>query len=151
MKTFAAFILGMVAAVCIQGRSQVGSDHSQSWIVLPVYAFHLDRGIYCNDTTEGIGYERAKSKHDRAQVVVFRNSNCDWSVAATQCWVPLRFGDVRGGGCVGGVTGYGAAVLPAGAFVATYEQKTWGVNVIMVPPFGDSSPGVVWFQWKRPL
>jgi hypothetical protein len=140
----------MAAAVCIQGRSQTGSHQSQSWIVLPVYAYHLDRGIYCNDKAAGIGLERAKSEHDRAQVAVFRNSNCEWSVEAVKCWLPFSVLSVRAGGCAGGVTGYGTAVLPAGAFVATYERKSWGINLIVVPPFGDASPGVLWWQLKKP-
>lgn len=143
MKLAIAFVLGMVAMVCIQGKTA-------DWLVLPFFAFHLDRGIYCNDKAAGLGWERSHSESNRSQITVFRNSNCEWSAVGVKCGLPLQVGDVRLGGCAGGVTGYGAPVMPAGGFVATYERKTWGVNVIMVPPFGDSSPGVIWLQAKVP-
>jgi hypothetical protein len=142
MKALAAFLLGMVAA----NHSLAGSDQSPMWLVMSGFAQHLGSGSYCNNHfTKGIGVEK-----DGYALGIYDNSNCRLSLYGAKSWLPLRFADWRLGAIAGGATGYGALVIPVGGLAATYERKTWGANAIFIPPLSESSPGVLWLQWKKP-
>lgn len=143
MKLLAAFLLGMVAAVSIQGKAE-------TWVVLSGYAFHLDRGIYCNDTTWGAALEWGE-KDKKSTAGAYLNSHCRWSAYAAKTWLPvfLESLNVRLGATAGLVAGgYKSPLLPAGGLAATYEKKDWGASVVFIPPMSESSPGVAWFLWK---
>lgn len=120
---------------------------AQDWLILNGYAQHLGSGSHCNNhLTTGIGIER-----DHAQLGVYRNSNCRTSLYAAQAWLPLSVGAVKLGLIGGAVTGYASAVTPVAALAATYERKSWGWNLIAIPPTGESSGGVAWLQLKIKL
>lgn len=136
MKTFAAFLLGMVTMVCFQGRTA-------DWIVISGLAKHLDGQQHCNSTTSGIGLE----VNDYA-AGIYRNSNCRWSLYGAKAWLPLRYGSLRGGLIGGVVTGYETPLMPVAGFAATYEGKTYGINLILIPPVGESG-NVAWLTFKR--
>jgi hypothetical protein len=138
-----AFVLGAVAMVCFQGRSQEGSDQSQRWIVVSGLAKHLDGQLHCNSTTTGGGIEI-----NGYAAGIYRNSNCSYSLYGARTWLPARLGALRGGGIAGGVTGYGSLVLPVAGLAATYEGKEYGVNLVFVPPYKDSG-NVLWLTFKR--
>jgi hypothetical protein len=143
VKLLAAFLLGMVAAVCLQGRSQNWNDQSKNWIVLSGLAKHLDGAIHCNSTTSGLGVE----VNDYA-AGIYRNSNCSYSAYAAKAWLPLRSENWRGGLIFGVATGYGAPVMPVAGLAGTYEGKEYGVNLVFVPPYKDSG-NVLWLTFKR--
>lgn len=144
MKLALAFILGMVAMVCIQGRSQSEHDRSKTWLVFSGLAHHFDGNGYCNNRfTKGIGLE-----HKGYAIGVYDNSNCDTSFYAAKAWRPLQSGSWRGGAIAGVVSGYGSPALPIAGLVVTYERKTWGLTATLIPPVGPSS-GVAWIQIKR--
>lgn len=152
MKLALAFLLGMAAAICIQGRSQTGSDQSQSWhdqanrwLVVSGIAHHLNGNGYCNNRlTKGLGIEK-----DGYALGFYDNSNCDLSLYGAKSWFPLRSANWRLGLLGGVVSGYNSLLLPVAGFAATYERKTWGITATLIPPAGDSS-GVLWMQWKKP-
>jgi hypothetical protein len=124
VKTLVAFLLGMVAMVCLQGKAD-------TWIVVSGLAKHLDGGEHCNSITTGLGYERTQIGNDRTQIGYsfgfYRNSNCAWSFYAARSWLPLslQVSDwrLRAGGIAGGVTGYTSAVLPVAGLAASVERE----------------------------
>ncbi|HZR02816.1 MAG TPA: hypothetical protein VFA81_06575 [Burkholderiales bacterium] len=130
-----AFILGMVAAVAIQGRAQ-------TWLIGSGLAIHLDGKRHCNSITEGGGLE-----HDDYAVGFYRNSNCRWSLYAGRSWMPLylQSAGLRLGAIAGVVTGYNSAVLPVAALAASVGTERYKLNIIYVPPaFGSGN--VIWLQ-----
>lgn len=136
-----AFLLGMAAMVAIQGWSQ-------SYAVVSGLAIHLDGEKHCNSFTSGLGVERPISGTVRYALGFFDNSNCRWSTYAALAWLPLTLGNWKAGTISGAVTGYRESLLPAAGAVLVYERPTWGLNLILIPPSGDSSAGVLWCQWK---
>jgi hypothetical protein len=117
---------------------------AETWLVLNGIAQHLDRGSYCNNhLTPGLGIEK-----DGWAGGFYDNSNCRTSWYAAKYWLPLSVGPIKAGVIAGAVSGYSTSLIPAGGLAATYERKTWGVNLILIPPFSDSSPGVLWGQVK---
>lgn len=130
-----AFLLGMAAAVAIQG-------HTQDWIVQNGLAIHFDGRDHCESTTPGLGIE-----HGDYSAGFYRNSNCRWSAYAAQSWTPLRMGPVRLGSIAGGVSGYGRPITPVAGLVASWEGSRYGMNLIYIPPVGDSG-NVLWLQGK---
>jgi hypothetical protein len=123
--------------------------HAETWAVMSGIAVHLDGRSHCNWRTDGLGVEYSNDGADRTQLGFYRNSNCKWSAYAARAWLPLKFLDLRGGAIVGAVTGYSASVTPVAALALSYEHKDWGVNVIGIPPTGESGGGVLWLQFKK--
>lgn len=122
----------------------VAYTHAHDWIIVNGFAQHLGGGSHCNNhDTAGAGLER-----DHAQLGFYRNSNCKLSIYAAKAWLPITAGAVKLGLIGGAVTGYSSAVTPVAALAATYETKTWGLNMIGIPPAGGSSGAVIWLQAK---
>jgi hypothetical protein len=117
--------------------------YSQDWLVASGLAIHLDGEKHCNSITEGLGYERG----DYA-VGFYRNSQCKPSFYAARSWLPIQYRNLRLGITAGGVTGYGRPITPVAGLAATYEQKTWGIDLLYVPPFKGSGD-VIWVTVKR--
>jgi hypothetical protein len=128
----------------------VGFSKAQDWLVLSGYAIHLDHARHCNSFTKGIGVEKVLSENRRLSIGAYDNSNCNTSTYAAAAWTPLHLGSVHLGVIGGLVTGYRVPLLPAGGMVASFERRTWGVNVIGIPPTGASGKGVLWLQAKFP-
>ncbi len=135
----AAFLAGLLAGVGLSGRAA-------DYVIVSGLAKHLDGKQHCNSTTTGLGYEHSQSENWSYQVGFYRNSNCRWSSYAAEAWMPLHFGSVAMGVLGGVVSGYGSSILPAGGFVTSYTFKTWKLNLITIPPIGNSSDGVLWLQ-----
>jgi hypothetical protein len=120
---------------------------AQDWLVVNGLVAHL-KGTYCNNRiTRGAGLEHATGSV-RLAVGFYDNSNCRNSNYAAAAWLPLQFTDWRVGVISGAATGYRASVTPAGGLAASYETEKYGLNVIGIPPMGESSPGVIWLQAK---
>ncbi len=137
----AAFLAGLLVGVGMSGRAE-------DYVIVSGLAKHLDGKQHCNSTTTGLGYEHSQSENWRSQIGFYRNSNCRWSAYAAEAWMPvyLQSINVRLGVLGGVVTGYGSAVLPAGGLVTSFEFKKWKLNLITIPPVGNSSDGVLWLQ-----
>lgn len=81
----------------------------------------------------------------------YRNSLCEPSSYAGVSYAPLTWGNYRFGAASAAFTGYihDRAVLAVLA-VAAYEEKRWGMNLILIPP-KDLFSGALAFQLKWPL
>lgn len=124
---------------------------AQDYLVVSGLAVHLDGDKHCNSFTSGLGVERPISGTLRYALGFYDNSNCRWSSYAAVAWLPLTLGNWRGGTISGLVTGYRDTILPAAGVVFSYERPRWGLNLIVIPPSGNSSDGVAWLQWKIPF
>ena len=143
----AAFLAGLLVGIGLSGHAGDWNDHASSWLVLSGLAVHLDGAKHCNSTTTGIGYERTYTQAAYS-VGVYRNSNCRWSSYAAKAWMPVSLGYTRLGLIGGLVTGYERPLTPVPGLALTYERKTWGLNLIGIPPTSSSSTGVLWLQAK---
>lgn len=139
-----AFLLGMAAMVAIQGWSQ-------SYAVVSGLAIHLDGEKHCNSFTSGLGVERPLFGTLRYAAGFYDNSNCRTSTYIAGAWLPLAPGNWHAGTIAGAVTGYRERILIAGGAVVSYERPKWGINLILIPPSGESSAGVLWMQFKLPF
>lgn len=143
----AGLIVGVILAfLSVLAVGKLARAFAEDWLVISGLAKHLDGREHCNSVTSGLGLE-----YDGYAAGFYRNSNCRWSAYAAKSWLPLRAGQVRIGGLVGAVTGYGATLLPVAAFAASLEGEKYGLNLVLVPPTGSASPGVAWLQFKVKL
>jgi hypothetical protein len=140
---FVGAVAVLLGAIVITGLCS-----AQDWLVVNGLAKHLDGGIHCNSTTSGLGLEHDFTRSTKAIVGFYRNSNCRYSSYAGAGYLPLHVGTVSLGGVFGMVTGYRVSPMPAAAFAASIEGKVLGFNLVLVPPVGDESPGVLWLQGK---
>ena len=144
MKYAVCFLLGMVAMVAIQGKTA-------DWITSTVRSYHMERKGY-EEQNYGIGIERSLFGNTSLALGFYRNSERRDSVygAAVYCPFTSRWGNWRGCGLAGGVTGYNETVAPLAGGVLSYEGKEWGVNLLILPnKRGDFTAGVIAFQVKR--
>jgi hypothetical protein len=144
VKLAIAFLLGMVAMVAIQGKTA-------DWLTSTVRSYHMERKGY-EEQNYGLGIETDLSQRTRLALGFYRNSERRDSVygAVVYCPVSVRWGNWRGCGMAGGVTGYSDAVAPLAGFVLSYEGREWGVNVLALPnKRGDFTGGLLAAQIKR--
>jgi hypothetical protein len=144
VKLAVAFLLGMVAMVAIQGKTA-------DWLTSTVRSYHMERKGY-EEQNYGLGIETDVSEKLRLALGFYRNSERRDSVygAFVYCPVSVRWGNWRGCGMAGGVTGYSDAIAPLAGFVLSWEGKEWGVNVLALPnKRGDFSSGLLAAQIKR--
>lgn len=139
MRTLlAAMLLAAAGAAC-----------AQDWIAVHGLAKHLDGRIHCNSTTSGLGFERGVTAAFRTIAGFYRNSNCRYSAYAGAAYLPIEVGPVRLGGLAGLVTGYRMSPLPAAGFVAAFEWRRFGIDVVLIPPYNESG-NVLWVSAKVP-
>ncbi len=149
MKTsllIAAFLLGLLVGIGMSGRAE---DRA----VVSGLAIHIGQGRHCNEyITPGIGLEHDLSKNWQLAVGVYDNSNCKASAYVAGAWLPLRFADLRLGTISGLVSGYNNSIFPVAGLVASFQPKgKFGINLLFIPPAGETSKGVAWFQLSFPI
>lgn len=160
MKAFALALLFIAA-----------SARADTWVTVPLASYHFERGRdYC-EVNPGIGIETDITKNTRFHAGGYHNSNCRPSTYLCADYVP-QLGSFRLGGALCALTGYQKEtraagetsrkdkVIPAPMLVLAYERKTWGLNLILVPPesllkaFGhepseDEFKGNLGLVWKK--
>ena len=144
MKLAVAFLLGMVAAVAMQGKAA-------DWLTSTVRSYHMERKGY-EEQNYGLGVETEVTQRLRLALGVYRNSERRDSLygAAVYCPVSVRFGNWRGCGMAGLVSGYNDTVAPLAGLVLSWEGKDWGTNLLIIPSkSGDFTRGVAAAQIKR--
>lgn len=160
-------------AICV--LVYAASVQARDWITVPLASYHFERGRdYC-EINPGLGYETDISKSWRFHAGGYHNSNCRPSTylcASSALWEP---GYWRLGGAICGFTGYHeerrvngkterenkVLIVPLPA--VSYERRTWGVDILIVPPeklfklFGrevdekDQFKGSIGLVWKKPF
>ena len=141
MKLAVAFLLGMVAAIAMQGKAA-------DWLTSTVRSYHMERKGY-EEQNYGLGIEQEVTHTLRFALGVYRNSERRDSLYGAAVWCPASWGSWRGCGLAGGVTGYNETVAPLAGGVLMYEGKKYGFNVLLLPnKKGDPTQGVLAFQAK---
>ena len=148
----AGLLVGVVIsilAICVIG--QAAKLFAADWLTSTVRSYHMERKGY-EEQNYGLGVETEVTQRLRLALGFYRNSERRDSVygAAVYCPLYLQFGNWRGCGLVGGVSGYNDTVAPLAGAVLSYEGKEWGANLLILPnKKGDFTDGVMAFQVKR--
>jgi hypothetical protein len=140
----AAFLAGFIAALGMSGRAD-------EWATATVRSYHLERKGY-EEQNYGLGVETGVTHTLRLALGFYRNSERRDSVYGAAVWCPVstRWGNWRGCGMAGGVTGYNDTVAPLAGFVLSWEGREWGVNILALPnKKGDFTSGLLAAQIKR--
>jgi hypothetical protein len=149
----AAAVLGFfIWAAIIAGVGLGAKALSADWLTATVRSHHMERGKGYEEQNMGVGIETDLSPRTRLALGFYRNSERRDSVygAVVYCPVSVRWGNWRGCGMAGGVTGYNDTVAPLAGAVLSYEGNVYGFNVLMLPnKRGDLSQGVLAFQAKH--
>jgi hypothetical protein len=95
----------------------------------------------------GVGLERTLSQDWSIGGGYFRNSNRDDSVYFGATYAPMRFAGLKSGVVIGGVTGYEKSILPVILPSFTWQDESFGINLVLIPP-ADGKPGAFGFQLK---
>jgi hypothetical protein len=143
LKLVLAFLAGVLVAVGMSGRA---SD----WATATVRSYHMERKGY-EEQNYGLGVETEVTQRLRLALGFYRNSERRDSVygAVVYCPVSVRFGNWRGCGMAGAVSGYNDTVAPLAGAVLSYEGREWGANLLILPnKRGDFTEGVLAFQAK---
>ena len=117
------------------------------WLDTMVASQHFpDRGF--NQFNPGIGVEADWTDWQIA-VGTYRNSYDRQTNYAMVGFLPVHVGSVSLGVVGGPATGYAFPVI--GAFEAAYRAKSWGVNILAVPPVMKGA-AVIGLQlvWRLP-
>ena len=148
----AAAVLGFfIWAAIIAGVGLAAKALSADWMTSTVRSYHMERKGY-EEQNYGFGVETDVSQRLRLALGFYRNSERRDSLygAAVYCPFTSRWGNWRGCGLAGGVSGYNDTVAPLAGLVLSYEGKEWGANLLILPnKKGDFTEGVMAFQIKR--
>jgi hypothetical protein len=148
----AAAVLGFfIWAAIIAGVGLGAKALSADWLTATVRSHHMERGKGYEEQNMGLGVETDVSQRTRLALGFYRNSERRDSLygAFVYCPVSVRWGNWRGCGMAGAVSGYNDTVAPLAGMVLSYEGKVYGFNVLMLPnKRGDLSHGVLAFQAK---
>ena len=148
----AAAVLGFfIWAAIIAGVGLAAKALSADWMTSTVRSYHMERKGY-EEQNYGLGVETEVTQRLRLALGVYRNSERRDSLygAAVYCPVSVRFGNWRGCGMAGLVSGYNDTVAPLAGLVLSWEGKDWGTNLLILPnKKGDFTEGVMAFQIKR--
>lgn len=114
-------------------------------LTLPLASYHFERRGYC-ELNPGLGVERG-GRDFRMIAGTYRNSLCESSAYIGISYAPLKQGRLRFGFAGVVFTGYKDRAILTALPVAAYEERRWGVNLVLVPP-KDEFKGAVGLQVK---
>ncbi|MDD2915203.1 MAG: hypothetical protein PHP70_07785 [Gallionella sp.] len=128
---------------------------SEIWINAGFYSYHFQKDKGFNNQNWGLGGEYRYSTANSIVVGSSHNSVRRTSHYVGWHWHPLALGPVHFGVVAGGVNGYPGAnnggwfpiVLPA----ASFEYKSVGANLIVIPYVKDVAYGALSLQIKVKL
>jgi tetrahydromethanopterin S-methyltransferase subunit E len=127
------------------------SASAETWITVTTASLHYGTDKKYEQQNWGIGIEQGMSETVRVVGGMYRNSNRRDSIYFGLSWHPWRLWNLRLGLGAMFVGGYETAKSPElvkAAFpVITYEAKSWGINVPIIPAV-NSQPGAVGLQLK---
>lgn len=144
MKFALGLVVGFLLALGMSGRAD-------EWVTATVRSYHMERKGY-EEQNYGFGIETSVNTNTRIAIGFYRNSERRDSIygAVVYCPVSVRWGNWRGCGMAGGVSGYTEKVAPLAGLVLSYEGREWGWNLMILPnKKGDFTEGVVAAQVKH--
>lgn len=124
----------------------------ETWLNAGFYSYHFKRDKDLNGSNPGIGAEYRFSTLASATAGRFYNSDRAYSNYAGVYYQPFAFGPLRLGAVVGAFNGY-PKMRDGGWFLAaiptiSYEYKSVGLNLAIIPPYKDRLYGALSFQLK---
>nr|WP_235914191.1 hypothetical protein [Rugamonas rivuli] len=122
------------------------------WLNGGFYSYHFQRDKGLNDSNPGLGGEYRFSTVASATAGRFYNSDRAYSNYVGVYYQPWKVGPVRLGAVAGGFSGY-PKMRDGGWFLAaiptaSFEYKSVGVNVAIVPTYKDRLYGAISVQLK---
>ena len=152
----------LVAALALHAHVQAGEDNpfetietrplQQAWLNAGFYSYHFQRDKGLDDRNPGIGAEYRFSTVASATAGRFYNSDRAYSNYAGLYCQPFAIGPVRLGAVLGGFNGYpkmrGGGWFLAAIPVASFEYRSVGLNLSIVPSYKDRLHGALSFQLK---
>jgi hypothetical protein len=141
----------LVSVIVVVAIGKFNKAKADEWWTATVRSYHMERKGY-EESNLGLGLETDLSQRTRLALGFYRNSERRDSVygAVVYCPVSVRWGNWRGCGMAGAVTGYNDTVAPLAGAVLSYEGREWGMNLLLLPnKKGDLTEGVAALQIKR--
>jgi hypothetical protein len=141
----------LVSVIVVVAIGKFNKAKADEWWTATVRSHHMERKGY-EESNLGLGLETDLSPRTRLALGFYRNSERRDSVygAVVYCPVSVRWGNWRGCGMAGAVTGYNDTVAPLAGAVLSYEGLEWGFNLLLLPnKKGDLTEGVAALQLKR--
>jgi hypothetical protein len=124
----------------------------EAWLNAGFYSYHFQRDKGLNDSNPGLGGEYRFSTVASATVGRFYNSDRVYSSYAGVYYQPIALGPVRIGAVFGAFDGYpkmrNGGWFPAAIPTLSYEYKSVGLNLAIVPTYKDRLYGALSFQLK---
>jgi hypothetical protein len=124
----------------------------QVWLNAGFYSYHFQRDKGLNDSNPGLGGEYRFSTVASATAGRFYNSDRAYSNYVGVYYQPFALGPVRIGAVVGAFDGYpkmrNGGWFPAAIPTLSYEYKSVGLNLAIVPTYKDRLYGALSFQLK---
>src|SRR5471032_302386 len=152
-------IAGALLLACLSGTAVADTfDTIESaplkevWLNGGFYSYHFQRDKGLNDSNPGLGGEYRFSTVASATAGRFYNSDRGYSNYVGVYYQPWKIGPVRLGAVAGGFSGY-PKMRDGGWFLAaiptaSFEYKSVGVNVAVVPTYKDRLYGAISVQLK---
>ncbi|MDC8757159.1 hypothetical protein [Janthinobacterium fluminis] len=147
----------LLLALCSGARAQSfemldNKPLKEVWLNAGFYSYHFQRDKNLNDSNPGIGAEYRFSTVASATAGRFYNSDRMYSNYVGVYYQPLTFGPFRLGAVVGAFDGYpktrNGGWFPAVIPTISYEYKSVGVNVAVIPSYKDRLYGALSVQLK---
>jgi hypothetical protein len=141
----------LVSVIVVVAIGKFNKASAEEWWTATVRSYHMERKGY-EEQNYGLGIETDLSQRTRIALGFYRNSERRDSLygAVVYCPVSVRWGNWRGCGMAGAVTGYNDTVAPLAGAVLSYEGREWGFNLLLLPnKKGDLTEGVAALQIKR--
>lgn len=125
---------------------------NEVWLNPGFYSYHYQRDKGLNDSNPGFGAEYRFSTVASATVGRFYNSDRQYSNYAGVYYQPIAAGPFRLGAVVGGFNGY-PKMRDGGWFLAaipvvSFDYKSVGLNVAIIPTYKDRLYGAISIQPK---
>jgi hypothetical protein len=122
------------------------------WLNPGMYSYHFNRQKHHNDNNYGFGAEYRFSTVASVTAGRYYNSDREYSNYVGLYYQPFAIGPVRVGAVIGGFDGY-SRMHDGGWFLAAipmlgYEYGRVGLNVAIIPSYGDRLHGAIAFQLK---
>lgn len=152
-------IAGAALLACLSGAALAGGFETMEsqplnevWINPGFYTWHFQRDKDLNGSNGGLGAEWRFSTVASATAGRFYNSDRAYSNYVGVYYQPWKVGPVRLGAVAGGFSGY-PKMRDGGWFLAaiptaSFEYKSVGVNVAIVPTYKDRLYGAISVQLK---
>ena len=121
---------------------------ADTWVTATVASYHSDRSTPHNELNYGLGFEHDvnwfKFKDSRFVGGFYKNSNWKQSTYVGLTYMPWTIGPAKVGAMFGVVTGYEEMkVMPTILPTVSFEGKTFGANIGLMPAWSDKGAGVI--------